>query len=74
MIYPGRVYSVTICTDSIRDALSDLPYEINCNVCKHDFVHRLISRGWNVDQICIDHYSMENEYVAEHFGDHFFQT
>ena len=38
MFNPCRVHSVTICIDSIRDALSDYPYEMNCNVYSRDFV------------------------------------
>ena len=32
----------------------------------------LVLKGWKLDQICIDHYRMFNEYVAHNFGKHFF--
>ena len=32
----------------------------------------LIFNEWKIDQICIDHYRMLNEYVAKNFGERFF--
>ena len=73
MFHPCRVHTVTLCMDSIRDSINGSPYELNCNVCSRDFVMKLLSKGWKLDQICIDHYRMFNEYVANNFGQHFFK-
>ena len=72
MYNPCRVYSLTICTDSIRDSFNLSPHEIICNACSRDFVDKSLSKGWKLDQICIDHYRMLNEYVASNFGKHSF--
>ena len=68
MYNPFMVHCVTLCTYSIRDSLKSSHYKMNCNVYSRDFLNRLRSKGLRLDQICIDHYRMLNEYFANNFG------
>ena len=36
------------------------------------FAYILVSKGWNLDQTCIDHHRMLNECIANNFGEQFF--
>ena len=61
---PCNVYSVTVCSDDIRNAGNLSEFKKNESASSRNFVPNLLDSGWEFDQIYVDHYRMFAPYVA----------